>query len=145
MLRNFGWLRRKDRSLNTAVRCFFLFRGLLYFMCIVGNPSSIHGRKKAKEPHLVVRENEACGENFKWLIGISQPGTLRRHCRPWPTLPLQHTWNVSNGTQARSCCIHCLSEASMPCVTQAGDMGPLSALLFHPLAAGQSQSPVNVT
>ena len=52
--RDFGWLGGKDRSFSTAVRCLFLEAVLYRHPC---NPCSNLGREKAKEPHLVIKEN----------------------------------------------------------------------------------------
>lgn len=84
---NGKWLGRKDTSLSTVIRCLLLFRGLLYFACVLATFAPSLGGEKAKEPHLVVKENEARGASIKWQIDISQFGAICRHSWPHLTLP----------------------------------------------------------
>nr|KAF6483499.1 coiled-coil domain containing 198 [Rousettus aegyptiacus] len=53
------------------------------------------GGEKAKEPHLVVKEDTVHGDNVKWHVGISQFGATCRHKpHPFPCSSLRHVHNA---------------------------------------------------
>lgn len=152
---NGKWLGRKDRSLSTVIRCLLLFRGLLYLTCIIAIlVPSLEG-KKAKEPHLVVKEKEARGEHIKWQIGISQCGAIYRPSRPHPTLSpaaLSSTFRMSKTqsgitTHSKLASVSStvsVGEASMLCHS-GRRLDVFATLLLPLLAAGQSPRPTDVT